>query len=128
MLASGWLLTLAGTVIALHTELPPLLRAALVAAWLVHAGASLLRQAAGCNRVRRIVISNGGSVHCRGRDGPFPARLLAGSVVLARFAWLRLELPGGDVYGEWLSETCCGEHAWRRLRVLSEFGGLCHHD
>ena len=104
------------------------LKAALAAGWML---AGILELAAFCRgmaRIYRIRIRGDGSVLAVGRSGTSHALLLLpGSVVLDRFAWLRLRFDDGLRCGELLSGDGAENEQWRRLLVIwrqrRRFGG-----
>lgn len=64
-------------------------------------------------------IAAGGHVERQCGDGSWQSvRLCAGSVVLSRFAWLRVAPPGAGAYSEPLSAARHESEDWRRLQVI----------
>jgi hypothetical protein len=64
-------------------------------------------------------IAAGGQVERQTPDGAWePATLCAGSLVLARFAWLRIAAAGGRPYAELVSARSHASEDWRRLQVI----------
>ena len=64
-------------------------------------------------------IAAGGHVERQSPDGSWqPARLCAGSVVLARVAWLRIAGPGERPYTELVGARSHSSEEWRRLQVI----------
>lgn len=122
VLWSGWLLLLAGFGLILHLPLPAALRLPLAAAWLVTAGRSIARQARAYRDVRTLRLGRNRAGVAFGTAGPRRIRVLAGSVLVHRVAWLRLELGPGAVYGELILAADVGAVAWRRLACLWRYG------
>ena len=64
-------------------------------------------------------IAAGGRVERQCRDGTWqPARLRAGSLVLSRLAWLRIESRDMRPYAELVRGDCRESEDWRRLQVI----------
>jgi hypothetical protein len=90
-----------------------------VSCWLAMTGVELRDIAAGYKRFTKIRIDDGGVVALQDAGGSWvPARLLHGSIVLPRLAWLRLRAANGCRYGELLRCDPRQSEAWRRLQVL----------
>ncbi len=92
---------------------------ALVLLWLAAAAVEARRLLRGMSRIDRIVMSADGGLR-GGRAGQpdRPLELLPGSVVLERWAWLRLRFEDGLAHGELLRRASAGGEAWRRLTVI----------
>lgn len=118
VLLSGWFLTLAGLVTALHTQLPAAGRALLASVWLLASFRQLYRQARAFRSVAALLIAaDEPRVQAIG-DNPGPCDLLPGSLLFERFGWLWLELPGGCRYGELILRSETLEEDWRHLQVV----------
>jgi hypothetical protein len=79
-------------------------------------GRALWRGYAGCRALR---IAAGGHVERQAPDGSWQAaRLCAGSVVLARVAWLRIAGPGERPFAELVGARSHPSEEWRRLQVI----------
>lgn len=77
---------------------------------------ALLRGFQGPGRLR---IGVGGSLQRLYFDGLWrEGRLLPGSIVLSRLAWIRYEIKGGVRSAELLRGNCLESHDWRRLQVI----------
>jgi hypothetical protein len=60
-----------------------------------------------------------GSAAALGRDGRWrPVTLLADSVLLRRWGWIRLRAPSGRIYAEPVRGQCRKSRDWRRLQVI----------
>ena len=126
VLLSGWLLLLAGFVIALHLNAHPLARAVMAAGWTGSAAWRLYRQACGFRSVAALVLAEGGpdirsAGRARGR-----CELLAGSLVFRQAGWLRLRLPGGRTHAELVLAAETPADDWRRLQILWRWGRRAH--
>ncbi len=118
LLVFASLMQLAGLVLLLLMPLPAGVRALLILGWswmCVHDWRSQLRA---YRRVAAIRIQVTGLIETI-RPGGYaePVRLLGGSLVLPRIAWLRLEFADRSRYGELLagdSRLCPGWH-WLQL-------------
>ena len=94
-------------------------RLLLVVAWLAWSGYELRSISRAWQSVRRIRLDILGNIQVEDRRGRMsPVALLPGSVVLARIAWLRLELPGGAKFGELLTENAVKSVEWHRLQLI----------
>ena len=126
MLLSGWLLLLAGFVIALHLNTHPANRILIAAAWVGSASWRLYRQACGFRSVSGLVLAAGGpDIHTVGHSSGH-CELLAGSLVFRRACWLRLRLPGGETHAELVLATETPVDDWRRLQILWRWGRRAH--
>ena len=87
--------------------------------WLAVVGWKIARLVRGWRRCEVLGIASDGTVTIQGREGPDVAgRLCAGSLVLARVAWLRFETPDGYRWAEPAAGNPRECDAWRRLRVI----------
>lgn len=110
MLAGGLLIVL------LPVALP--VRVVFAATWF---GAGLMEvraMALGMARLERVRITLDGRVSALAEGAVEPLRLLPGSVVLARVAWLRIRFADGLSYGELLTGDPRTSPAWRRLQLV----------
>jgi len=95
------------------------LKAVLAAAWLGLCGYEWHALLRGYARSGSLRIAAGGHVERQRRDGSWqPARLCAGSMVLPRFAWLRIDSPDMRPYAEPVCGDCGKSEDWRRLQVI----------
>ncbi len=110
---------LAGLAIILSLPLPPNLRLLISAAWLagnISQGIGLLRGAA---RIQYYSIEALDSITGIAPDGRNQALiLLEGSVVLSRFACLRVRFPDGSSYVELLRGAAVRDRDWLRLQLI----------
>ena len=147
VLYSGALSLLTGSVLILHLPLSPVFRFFGVGLWVWQVAREFCRQTDGANRVhawfheaipfgggsygdallwsgstnrvRRLLISSDGEIVARGRGGaPERLRLLPGSVVLERLAWLRLGFADGSHYGELLAGDPRSDAQWHGLQLV----------
>ena len=119
MLVSGGVLCLAGLGFVPMLSLPVPLKLFLAATWLALCGFEWHAFRRGYARSRRLRITVGGSVERQSLDGTWkPATLGAGSVVLPRVAWLRIEPRGMQPYAELVTGDCRRSEEWRRLQVI----------
>ena len=103
-------------------------RLALVVLWIIGSVRGLSRQSRGVHRIRAIRLEVGAVTVMDRRGRQTPARIMSGSIVLPRLAWLRLRLADGLICGELLrgDATVCVH--WRHLQILwrqgpGAFGG-----
>ena len=119
MLLSGALLFVAGLAFVPLLAVPPGLKTVLAITWAVLCGYEWLAFRRGYAASRALRIAAGGHVERQCRDGSWQSvRLCAGSVVLSRFAWLRVAPPGAGAYSEALSAARHESEDWRRLQVI----------
>jgi hypothetical protein len=119
VLLTGALLFLGGLALVPLLAVSAPLRGLLGVIWTVLCGieVSALRQGYATSGALRIAA--GGQVERQSPDGAWePATLCAGSLVLARFAWLRIAVPGGRPYAELVSARSHASEDWRRLQVI----------
>ena len=95
------------------------LKTGCAAVWLGLCGHEWVALWRGYTRSRGLRIAAGGHVERECRDGSWqPARLCAGSIVLPRVAWLRIDPPNMSPYAEPLRGDCSESEDWRRLQVI----------
>lgn len=119
VLLSGALLFLSGLACVALLAVPAGLKALVALAWACVCGYEWLAFRHGYGSGRILRIAAGGAVLRRCRDGTWqPARLCAGSLVLPRFAWLRVAPADARPYAELVSAAGHETEEWRRLRVI----------
>ncbi|HSM30110.1 MAG TPA: hypothetical protein VK854_05365 [Woeseiaceae bacterium] len=119
VLLSGALLFIAGLAFVPVLAVAAGLKAVLAITWTCLCGYEWLAFRRGYAASRALRIAAGGHVERQCRDGSWqPVRLCAGSVVLSRFAWLRVAPPGAWPYSELLSAASHESEDWRRLQVI----------
>lgn len=119
LLAAAGGALLAGIVLVVCMPAAPLLKAGLCLLWVLSCGGEVSSFRRGMSRIDRIGIRDDGSVLGYGPDGArHVLRLLPGSVVLERVAWLRLGFGDGLAYGELVTGDAAESEAWRRLLVI----------
>lgn len=118
LLAIASVLHLAGLVLLLLMPLPAGVRALIILSWswlCVHEWRSQLRA---YRRVTAIRIQVTGRIETIGPGGGAePVRVLGGSFVLPRIAWLRLEFADHSRYGELLAGDPCLCAGWHWLQL-----------
>lgn len=120
---------LAGLLLVLMLPVMPAFKAALSACWLLAGIVELAALRRSMSRIYRIRIRADGRVLAVGRSGNLQALLLLpGSVVVDRFAWLRLRFDDGLCSGELVTGDGAENEQWRRLLVIwrqrRRFGGI----
>ena len=119
VLLSGALLFLAGLACTALLAVSAVLKGAAAVTWACLCGSEWLAFRRGYADGGALRIAAGGSVERQCRDGRWqPARLCAGSLVLPRFAWLRIAPPGARPYAELVGAAAHETENWRRLRVI----------
>ena len=77
------------------------------------------RQERGYGRVESIRVHEDGHLECVDPAGAVePVRLLGGSLVLPRIAWLRIQFADGSHYGELLSGNPARHADWHGLQLI----------
>ena len=119
VILSGVAATVIGLVTILVLSLPPVWRALAALVWLLLNGRELFLIAKAHKRCRRIRIGQGGDVELLAPDGNWTqARLVSGSVVLRKIAWLRFETQNGRRSAELMCCKYAQNKEWRRLQVI----------
>ena len=114
---SGWLALLSGFAIVVHLGWPVAVRALLALLWIADTGIQLAALCRAQATVRALRLLDDGFCEIRDRDGTVHrCPVLAGTVLTRTFAWLRIRLPSGANYGEWLTAARCGREAWQGLQ------------
>ncbi|MGI9237200.1 MAG: hypothetical protein ACR2QZ_07370 [Woeseiaceae bacterium] len=88
-------------------------------AWLAFAVREQAKLLSAFRRYGRLRIGVGGSLMRLDSEGCWrEGRLLPGSLVLSRLAWIRYEINGDIRSAELLRGDCLESHDWRRLQVI----------
>ena len=108
-----------GAGLILHMGMPVLVRILLVPGWIGLVAWELVRQGRGAVRVARIrVFADGEMTVCDRQGRNCCVRLLAGTLVLPGLAWLRLEFPDGNKYGELVAPRTGKDKQWHRFMLI----------
>ena len=119
VMLSGALAVIAGIALVIHMPLGILPRLAFVMALLVGGGAELWALSRGSARVARIGLNQLGDVWVIDAVGQKrPVRLLRGSMVLSRHAWLRIRFENGRKYAELVSGNAVQDEQWHRFQLI----------
>ncbi len=119
VLLSGALLTLAGLAFVPLMAVSAALRGGIAVAWVCVCGCEWLALRRGYAGGGALRIAPGGHIMRQCPDGSWQAaRLCAGSVVVARFGWLRVAPAGARPYAELVSAANHESEDWRRLQVI----------
>ena len=111
--------TLLGVALIGNLPLRPVLKALFVLLWVCHGLLEIVSQLRGMSRTGRLRISASGTLDSLSPGGKTRSlELLAGSLVLHRFAWLRFRFEDGLEYGELLSSYGRQDDSWRRLELI----------
>jgi hypothetical protein len=119
---------LVGIVLLIRLPVSVLIRAALAFLWSAGSIREISRLSQGIRRVRSIRLQVGEAAIINRQSRQEPARIMSGSIVLPRLAWLRLKLADGLIYGELLRGNGVKSRHWRHLQILwrqgpGSFGG-----
>ncbi len=109
---------LVGFVLLMRLPLPVPVRVLLIALWLYTGLRQLGRHSRGMQRVKAIRLLEGEATVIDRQGRQSPVRIMSGSVVLPRLAWLRLKCPDGLEYCELLRGDATQNEQWRRLQIL----------
>ena len=125
---AGCAAMLIGLVLLTRLSLSVPIRAPLCALWLIGSIRELSRQSRGAYRIKALRLEVGQATAFDRQGRHLPVQIMSGSVVLPRFAWLRLKFADGLQVGELLCGDPAGCEQWRRLQVLwrqdpAAFGG-----
>ena len=119
VLVSGAALWLAGLGFVPLLPVSVTLKTFLAATWVGLCSYQWQAMWRGYTRSGCLRIAADGHVERQRADGAWePARLCAGSVVLPRLAWLRIEPRGMPAYAELVSGEIRVSDDWRRLQVI----------
>jgi hypothetical protein len=124
VLASGAIFMTLGCGLLIHAGVPVAARILLVVGWIGHCVWQMRRQALGHAAVVAIRLSADGLVTLIGPGGHWQrARLITGTIILDRVAWLRLARPGHGSHGELCRASRVGAANWHRFRLISAQAG-----
>lgn len=116
---SGALLGAIGLVLLLTLPLPGIVRALAAACWLIHTAYERRTLLQGYRLYRVFRVDQDGVLALQGPDQDWVAgELRAGSVVLGRMAWLRVESTRGERFAELFVAGGQNTVDWRRLQVI----------
>ena len=119
VLLSGVGLGAIGLLLTLRLPVHPALAGTGALGWSAYTAWELCKAMSGYATTRVLRIAADGSLRRRDATGCWrPARLLEGSVVLARLAWIRFETEHGTTVAELFRGDPRKSHDWRRLQVI----------
>jgi hypothetical protein len=125
LLLTASVMHLAGFVLLVLLPLPAGVRALMILCWLCVCVQEWRSQLRAYRRVAAIRIQVTGRIETIGPCGHTEAvRLLGGSLILPRFAWLRLEFADRSRYGELLAGDSCLCAGWHWLQLNSRQHGV----
>jgi hypothetical protein len=115
----GVLLYAVGAALLLVVAIDTLPKLLLIACCFACARKEWRQQARGYGRVETIRIHEDGRLECVASSGTVQSvRLLGGSMVLPRHAWLRIQFADGSHYGELLSGDPARHPDWHGLQLI----------
>lgn len=118
LMVTASVLHLAGLVLLLLMPLPAVVRVLVIPGWLWICVNDWRSQLRAYRRVTVIRIQVTGRIETIGPSGQMePVRLLCGSLVLPRIAWLRFEFADRSRYGELLAGDSCRCAGWHWLQL-----------
>ncbi len=119
VLSSGAVLGVLGLLMILLLPVHFALRVTGAVAWAVSGGIELVRLQRAYSRYVGLRVGHDGAMHLQKRGGGCQvARLLPGSLLLRRTAWIRVQSERGEVFAELLRGECRRGPNWRRLHVI----------
>lgn len=120
------MLAASGGLLLAWLPMPPGLVVLAELGWWAFSGAELWRTWSGYRRVAGLRIHGDGSVDVEAPDGRVSgAAIVAGTVTLARIAWLRYRGPTGRPFAEPVTRTAQERDDWRRFRVICRHVPAC---
>ena len=119
VMLSGAIATIAGFALIIHMPLGAISRLVLLTFWLAHSCFELWDLARTSARVTRIGISQLGEAWVVDSVGQqIPVALLRGSMVVARFAWIRIRFEDGRKYTELVGGNTVKDRQWHRFQLI----------
>ena len=119
VLGSASTMLLVGLLIVYRLSVGPGIRFVVAGAWASIGLLELRRLVLGYRSCRRVRIYADGSAETADATGTWhSARFQPGSVVLDRFAWLRIDAGRGRRFAELLVGNSRKNNEWRRLQVI----------
>ncbi len=119
VLTAGRLTFAAGMVLILTIDIAALLRGFAALLWLGCAKFELTRLQRGFSSCTAIRVHFDGRIEVRNPDGQWCSGvLMGGSLLLRKFAWLRLRPAAGPPVSELIAGNIREDHDWRRLQVI----------
>ena len=119
VLVSACFFLVAGVVLILHFPLAPVWRGLIIVAWVADVCVEMARIIAGAARVRLLRLDETGHIMAEGPEGSMlDLTLMTGSLVLRRFAWLRLRFPDNSYYAELICGDPARDQQWQRLQLI----------
>ncbi len=110
---------LAGCGLIVSMSMTPFIKAPLFLWWMVVCGYQWFRHVQAAKRVALLRVNSDGQVVLFAKNGQFRRGLLArGTLVLQRFAWLRIDLENGSHHAELLSGCAVEDANWHRLQLI----------
>lgn len=124
VMLAGCVALLIGIALLMRLPIPPWIRAALAAIWMTGSVWEISRLSRGAGRIREIRVGIAWAAVLTNRGKVEPVRIMSGSFVLPRLAWLRLRLADGLIVGELLRGDPATAEQWRRLQILWRQGSV----
>lgn len=126
VLVSGASLAVVGVIAIATLPLEAWQRALLGIGWLIHGGGELVRLRAVYRRLTAYRLTADGGIEVFSDSGrPLCGRILSGTVVLSRVAWLRVRLDDGCRSSELVRGNSRESQQWRRFQVIFRHLGAC---
>ncbi len=127
VVATGAAACLGGAAATVLLPMAAGLRWAAAATWHAYSLLELARLVRAYRMVAWLAVAADRRVVLTLRDGDLvAARLMPGSLILRRLAWLRLKPDGGREYGELLCGNSRKNKHWRRLQVIRRHVGAAN--
>ena len=124
VLLSGYFLLVMGIAICLSLPFDFHWRLLLTLVWVFDTSREISRMTVGMRRTKRLRIDTAGQVVAEDANGDLEnLTLLSGSVVLRRFAWLRLEYSDNLHYAELFHGDPDKDLQWQRLQLIWQQAG-----
>lgn len=119
VIVAGWVASGLGVTIILTLPVHPAWRLFAALVWLLPNARKLYLIAKWNKRCQGLRVAHTGDVEIiTDRRSSTSAKLVAGSIVLRRIAWLKLESEDGQRFAELLRGKCSQDEDWRRLQVI----------
>jgi hypothetical protein len=115
---AGCAALLTGIALLIRLPVPWWARFGLVVLWLLYGIWEISSFSLGARRIREIRVGSREVTVINRQGREEPARIMYGSVVLPRIAWLRLRLTDGLVCAELLHGSAVDSQHWRHLQIL----------